>query len=233
MTETPADAKPALDNGLLIVFSLLLCCGLPILPIYLALKGRISKRWGIGLAVAWVAFGIVAVAVSPDLKQDGDSVAVQPAATASAKPKPTEPVEPTDPGESFEAAVKKALGKSNRGVTRVEDANYNSEFKTIVVWWAINENLTDNMIRQGAQLDIVSILEVVQEFQKDNPVKKATFVGTYSMVDRLGNASEDKIVEVKYSGDTIKKINFDNFMFKNVYDIADRAFVAPAFQPDD
>lgn len=58
-------SQAGLDNRLLAVLALLLCCGIPALPIYLWRKGRLSARWGLGLAAAWVAFVLVAVAVTP------------------------------------------------------------------------------------------------------------------------------------------------------------------------
>lgn len=55
---------------LLVVFGLLLCVGLPILPIYLWRKGKLPAWAGIGLAVAWVALYAGAIAIAPEAKDD-------------------------------------------------------------------------------------------------------------------------------------------------------------------
>jgi VIT1/CCC1 family predicted Fe2+/Mn2+ transporter len=71
MSQSPPPTPPAqrfqptpnaLNTPLVVVFSLLLCAGLPILPIYLGRKGKLPGVLTIGLAVAWVAF--VGAAVS-------------------------------------------------------------------------------------------------------------------------------------------------------------------------
>ena len=62
------------------------------------------------------------------------------------------------------------------------------------------------------------------------PLKGATFEGTYSLVDQLGNESEERVVLARYDGPTIKAINFDNFVFSDVYEITESVTVHPAFQ---
>jgi hypothetical protein len=92
-TQTPA-TKPTISRNtvLLVVFSLLLCCGLPILPIYLWRKGKLPAWAGIGLAIAWVALYGVAIATAPEPKDDPKT---EPTATKST-PTPTPKATPTE-----------------------------------------------------------------------------------------------------------------------------------------
>jgi hypothetical protein len=102
-----------------------------------------------------------------------------------------------------------------------------------VIKWAIDENLTEGLTKKGAMKDVTDMLEVVQGLQKDGmPLKGATFEGTYTLVDQLGNESEDRVVLARYDGTTIKGINFDNFLFTDVYGIAESITIHPAFQED-
>ncbi len=137
---------------------------------------------------------------------------------------------PIDYEAILKKAVKKSLGGSNRDVKRVDSVVYNADNDAIVIRWAIDENLTNGMTKTGARMDIVDLLKVVQKFGKKYPVKTATFSGTYSLVDQLGNTSEDKVVQVEYPWSTVKQINFDNFNTDNVYKVADDSFIHPAFR---
>ena len=141
------------------------------------------------------------------------------------------------PAVDYQAKVTKAikgeLGKSNRDdVKRVESVVYNNDagLGAVVIRWAINDNLTEGLTKKSAKKDVADMLEVLQKLQKDGlKVNSATFNGTFSLVDNLGNTSEDKVVQATYSGSVIKEINFDNFLDKNVYDIAEDVTIHPAF----
>ena len=114
--------------------------------------------------------------------------------------------EPVDYGSQLQAAFKVELSESNRDVARVESVVYNPDVKALVVTWAINENLTDPLTKAGAKLDLTTMLEVTQKTVKDGmALKEATFRGTYSLVDRLGNAREGEVVQASYSGTTVSK----------------------------
>ena len=147
-----------------------------------------------------------------------------------AKPAP----KPVDYQAKVSKAIREELGKSNRdGVKRVDSIVYNNDggLGAVVIRWAINENITDGLTKKGAKMDVSNMLEVIQKLQKQGlHVKAATFAGTYSLVDQLGNNSEDKVIQAAYGGSTIKQINFNNFLDKNVYDVADDVTIHPAFK---
>lgn len=78
--------KPPVSTPLIVVFSLLLCVAIPILPIYLWRKERLSAALGIGLAVAWFALYVTVGVLAPE--QPSDLTSAEPAATESPKPTP-------------------------------------------------------------------------------------------------------------------------------------------------
>ena len=93
--------------------------------------------------------------------------------------------------------------------------------------WAINDNLTSGMIAGSARLDIRNMLEVIADSQE--PYTSVLFRGTFSLVDQLGNASEDTVVEATFTKSVIDRINFENFLTDNVYAIAEETNIHREF----
>ena len=142
------------------------------------------------------------------------------------KPTNTSEPEPTDtPEENLRKAIEDALGDSNRDIARISEFEVTDQ---IFVQWAINDNLTEDMIKGGAQLDITEILQAVSESEVEyNSVR---VYGTFPLVDSYGNVEETEVVKAVYTLETLEKINWDNFLFKNVYEIADSLQLHPTFQ---
>ena len=87
--------KPRVSTPLVVVFSVLLCVALPILPIYLWRKERLSAAWGIGLAVAWFALYVTVGVLAPE--QPTSLTSAEPAETESSKPTPKPTATKTTP----------------------------------------------------------------------------------------------------------------------------------------
>ena len=126
----------------------------------------------------------------------------------------------------FQTLISRALGTSNRDVQRVSVAQLQGE--RLVVQWAINDNLTSGMVSRGARLDIHNMLEVIADGQE--PYTSVFLRGTFSLVDRLGNASEANVVEATFTKSTIDRINFENFLTDNVYVVAEDTDIHPEFR---
>lgn len=60
-------------------------------------------------------------------------------------------------------------------------------------------------------------------------VDHVDLVGTFSMQDKYGKATEDQVVQLTFEAATLAKIDFANFDSANVYDIADSSDVWPQF----
>ena len=163
----------------------------------------------------------------------------------AAEPEPEDTQEPTEPpatdlpptdtpqptntptvAELLNAVIADALGRGNRDVERVAKAS--KTLDVIDVEWAINDNLSEDMIRDGVKLDIVDVLKALDESGIEYDF--VNFVGTFSMVDNLGNAEEMPVVWVTYSKDIVDQINWSGFIFSDVYEIADTVKMHPAFE---
>ena len=149
--------------------------------------------------------------------------------TRASKPsKPKTPAAPAPAGGTasrVEYEVKKALGTSNRKVTRVSKVQ--TAGQTIHVHFSINDNLTEGFIKTGAKMNVERILKAIQRSGYD--YSEVTAIGTFSMQDKFGNSSEDKVLQATYKRSTVDRINWDGFLTDNIYSIADGVWLHPAF----
>jgi hypothetical protein len=168
-------------------------------------------------------------ASAPPATETTTAPAPKPEPTKTKVPKPAPEPKP-DPVAVLTNDIKDELGDSNRdGVKRVRVKATTKAGKPITVKFAIDDNLTSNMIRRGARGDVVDILKQVRN-DADWRYSEVVVRGTFSMQDKLGNAEEDQVVFARYSRRTVNKINFKNFLSDNIWDIADVAVVHPEFQ---
>ena len=150
--------------------------------------------------------------------QPTDTPTITPPATNTPLPTPT-------PG--IPDLIAATLGDGNRDLHRLTSATLDNG--EILIQWAINDNLTDAMIRKGPQIDITAMLKAIHAAGYD--YDHVRFVGTFSMVDKFGNAEEMTVVKAVYLKTTVDRINWDNFVFYDIYDIADSSNIHPAFKP--
>lgn len=194
------------------------------------------SRWLYILGAIAVLFicGIISSFFTDDAADDPEPTAE--VAQSAATPQPTDTPAPTatpapptatpEPGEALRAAVAGALGNSNRGVERlvsVVDANGRIE-----VDWAINDNLSEDLTRGGAQLEAVDILKaiVASGYEYDFILMR----GTFPLRDTAGNVEESKVVELFFSRETVNGFDFGGFFdHRNIYELADSAQIHPAF----
>lgn len=190
----------------------------------------------VGLTVFFIVIG--ALAGDPETTATEDTSASTPTAEASQKPttEPTRKVAaPAKPAAKPKPAIVQlrerigeALGDSNReGVQRVSDVSNSGG--VVVVKWAINDNLTNGMIKTGAGMDVGKILKAARE--SGFSFKEIVVVGSFSMQDQYGNASESPVFRLGYSRSVVDKINYDAVDPKGLPGLADGvSFVHPAFQ---
>ena len=121
--------------------------------------------------------------------------------------------------------VREALGTGNRDVDRISEIDVT--FGWVTVDWAINDSLTEGMIKTGAKIDICDVAEALCQ---NGFCDGLTMRGSFSMQDVYGNVSELTVVEVGFTPETLAKINWEYFDFHDIYLIADTVELHPAFQ---
>lgn len=152
-----------------------------------------------------------------------------PAPTPTTPPVATDP--PADPVAALRSTIDTALGESNRGLGRKLNLfEPGPGENTIVIGWAADDNFSTNMIVGAMQLDTVEVLKSVDQ---SGIVYDQVFIGsTFAMQDQFGNPSEMEVLTLAYNKETLDRINWDNFIFSNVFDIADLFILHPAFEED-
>lgn len=154
--------------------------------------------------------------------------------TITFTPAPTNTPAPTftsDPYAAFKKDVRRILGTGNRSVPRVAAINFNDpEPGAIFINWALNDLYTTSLTGYGARSEATKILEALHESGLNY-----TYIilsGSFSMIDKFGNASEDNIFNLTFYKSTVEKINWNNFLVDDIDNIADNAFIHPDLRDD-
>ncbi|MFS0783220.1 hypothetical protein [Bacillus sp. 1P06AnD] len=124
-------------------------------------------------------------------------------------------------------AIHKAFGKENSFDKKdsILGINYNKETGFILVKVYGSDNLTTNMIRKGMWMDVRDTLELLKD---EDDLKMIDFNIVFPMQDQYGQESNDIIMKLSFSKETIDKINFDNLLTDNIPTIADSYWQHPA-----
>lgn len=133
------------------------------------------------------------------------------------------------PQQKLVNVVTSAIGdKSDRGDKKKLTDLTVDEAGNIIVKFKINDNFSNNLIALGTEDDIVKILKAIKNSGID--FKTVTVFGSFPMQDKFGNSSESTVINIGFNKETVYKINFDNFIRKNIYSIADtKVLVHPDF----
>ena len=135
-------------------------------------------------------------------------------------PEPTStpvPVATLEPEAALEQALNDAIGASNRGI---ESRIMVSQVLDIVnIEWAIDDNLTENLIVDGVKLDLYKMLQTISE--TDHEYQLINFTGTFPLIDVAGNSQETEVVRASYTVETVNGANWPNVLFTNIYLLAE------------
>ena len=173
---------------------------------------------------------------NPDPAAQAESTAIAPAATDQepAAPtdepatEPTNPPPPADPEQALRQAIDDALGESNRDLGRKLNLyDVRADEGSLSVGWAADDNFSTDLIVSGMKLDTVEVLKAIDA--SGIPYEWVFIGSTFAMQDQFGNPDEMEVLTLAYQKATIDRINWDNFTFSNVFDIADTFVLHPAF----
>jgi hypothetical protein len=175
-----------------------------------------QTRWHFPL---WVVLAILGLAVVVVIWSSGSGGS------------PSDEIAPTVATKAgLQGDIEAALGDGNRGVERVSDfRNSSGTAGQVYVKFAINDNLSDNLRAGGAQLDCTNILKAIA--QSGATYGSVRIVGTFPTKDVYGNVKETEVVRLDFDAGTVKKINWDGFLYKDIYTIANSAEVHAQFSP--
>ncbi|BCZ24662.1 DUF2510 domain-containing protein [Mycobacterium senriense] len=129
---------------------------------------------------------------------------------------------PTEPAPSTPAGPKKPEGVTFTTAPGPSGDVVNARF-------AIRDNYTEQLIKDGARLDTIDILKYARATYPD--ASAVNVQGTFPMTDPYGNTSTQVAIDLTYSRATLDKINFDGISKASIWEIRDSGNILPAFQP--
>lgn len=132
------------------------------------------------------------------------------------------PSTPTEAAPSTPAGPKKPDGVTFTTAPGPDGDIVNARF-------AIRDNYTEAMIRDGARLDTIAILKYARATYPE--AAAVNVQGTFPMTDPYGNTSTQVAIDLTYSRATLNKINFDGVSKNSIWEIRDSGAILPAFQP--
>ncbi|MGV0554868.1 DUF2510 domain-containing protein, partial [Mycobacterium kansasii] len=132
------------------------------------------------------------------------------------------PSTPTEAAPSTPAGPKKP-----DGVTFTTTQSPDGEI--VDARFAIRDNYTELLIKDGARLDTIDILRYARATYPD--ASAVNVEGTFPMTDPYGNTSTQVAIDLTYSRETLNKINFDGVTKNSIWEIRDSGSILPAFQP--
>ena len=181
------------------------------------------KRAAVVWVASWVLLGIGGV-LAPEPTPE-ELAARADAERVSEEEEARREAEET-PEQQLRSEIISELGRSNRDVNRLRGLTY--ENSIVRVTWAINDNLTQGMLRTNARSDASDILRLIAE--SGLPYQTVEIQGTFPLVDRLGNSEESVVTQAAYTRATLDRVNWDNFLYDNVFLIAEGSMIHQDFR---
>jgi hypothetical protein len=86
------------------------------------------------------------------------------------------------------------------------------------------------MTKKGMLIDTRDYLKSISKNKKVLKLKGISLIFQMELIDKYGNEKEERVLIVTVSIDTLKKINWDNFIFDDIENVADTYFVHPALE---
>ena len=222
------------------ILSLLACVVFIILGIITKVKKKPAKNIFLIAGATFVLF-IVAIIASSNSSPGGDTENAAPAAVSSssvkadeeaakkaeeakkkaeaeAKAKAEEEAKKNDPVE----LAKESAGKHFQSAT----VSLNKATGDLEITAAGSDNFTKKMIKEGMWLGATQTLT---DLKSVTGIQNIVFDITFPMQDKYGNEFQDVVMKISISAETRSKINYDNFLYTNLPDIADAYWEHPAF----
>lgn len=181
-------------------------------------KKDISRKAALAVA-ALVALGLLIIIGKSwgfDDRNDSQATSSSSGPAAAGPSTMTEAMPPTPTGPKKPDGVAFAISPGPNG--DVVDARF-----------AIRDNYTETMIKDGARHDTIDILRYARATYPD--ASAVNVQGTFPMTDPYGNTATHVAIDLTYSRETLNKINFDGVSKNSIWEIRDSGSILPAFQP--
>lgn len=116
----------------------------------------------------------------------------------------------------------------NSTIMKNGDAYLGSETEdnVLIIEVEAEDGFTQNLIKEGILLDTSKI---IKELFQDPRINDVRLVWYFPYTDTYGNETNEVAEKIEFTRETVSKINWDNFSFDNIPQIADDFEVNPNF----
>ena len=125
---------------------------------------------------------------------------------------------------AIESAVDSSIEKARAEKERVSinDNLGTGSGKIVLVYLKGKDNLSINMIKTGMLIESCDILQYLQPREE---MSEITIFWSFPLVDNYGNTKDETVLKINFDKATLDKINFDNFDYNKIPDIANDCFI--------
>lgn len=182
------------------------------------MKKPVYKKWWFWVVIILVIGGIGNM-IDPVEKKEDVPVAA-PEVKPKEEPKKDEPKKENPDKEVKQDKSVKEIAESTAGkqFEKIELINFNEDNGFLLIRAEGKESLTTSFTVKGFKL---AIIDTLKDIRNEKEIKTAAFNITYPLVDKYGNSTNQNVLKVEFSRDTIDKINYDNFNIDNMESVAD------------
>jgi hypothetical protein len=200
------------------------------------IKKPIYKRWWFIAIVVLVVIGAVAGGSDSE-----DTSAAPKQSSAKTTPVQKEPVEEVMEFDRSLLDIDEYLGHM---VNEIMGETTNMEKATLVivsdgdegikdVTLNANDNLTLNMTVGGMLIDASDYFEAISQDEKVMKLKAVSLIYQMTLVDKYGAEDDYPVQIITLSTETMGKINWENFLYDNLPEVADTYFLHRVLQPEE
>ncbi len=145
--------------------------------------------------------------------------------TTESKDKEEKEVKEQSLTEKTESAIVDAIkAKTNNKEKRI--VSIEGDANLLKVTLNADENLSAKSTKEGMWIDTVKALEAVHSIDE---IKQVAIIWKFPMVDTYGNTESLEVMRIFVNRETLDKINYENFNYQNIPDIAFNYYMHPAF----
>lgn len=125
-------------------------------------------------------------------------------------------------------AVHKSFGEKNDFDKKdsIVELSFNKDNGYLSVQVFGQDSLTTNMIKTSMWIEVTDVLD---DLSKEEDIKNINFGIVFPMQDQYGKESNDTVMTLSFSRETIDKIDFGNFQHDNIPNVADEYWHHPVF----
>lgn len=230
-------------------FLVLMCVLFPYIGIFLIWNRTQSKALK-ALVSVWAVIALVAIfsdddktkqatapstnqsqSVDPVVKteQDKKKAEAEAKAKAEAEAKAKAEAEAKKPENVARVAVHKAFGETNSFDKKdsILEMNFNKDNGFLLIKVFAKDNLTEKFIKLGMW---DGMTQVLKELKDNQDMKTVSFMIIFPMQDAYGKSSNDTVMKAEFNAEIRAKINFENFISKNIPVIAQNYWEHPAIR---